>query len=302
MRFNVTKVAQFNGHLNSIYALGSNLLDTIYTGATDGYIVAWPIANPENGKLLVKVNRPVYSFLFWPERNLLLAGTAQGNLHVIDLALQKELKNIEAHANGIFDIQFFNSFIVTSGGDGAVCIWDEDFKLLHKLNHSDKNARVIAVHPNQLSFAVGYSDYAIRIFNNSFRLTNTIEQHQNSVFALAYSKNGNLLLSGSRDAHIAAFDVTQDYTLIDKIPAHTLHVNNIAFNTDGSLFASVSMDKTIKIWDAETQTLLKVIDFARNQSHTNSVNKVLWLSNNQFVTCSDDKTAMMWEISPLMRP
>lgn len=297
MKLTVTKLAHLSGHRNSIYALGANNQNAIYTGATDGFIVAWDKLLPDTGKLLVKVNRPVYSFLFWPERNLLLAGTAQGNLHVIDLAIQQEIKNIEAHANGVFDIQFFNQFIITCGGDGAVCIWDDSFKLLHKLSYTDKNARVIAVNPDKNSFAVGYSDNFIRVFNNSFRPVASLQQHQNSVFALAYSHDGSLLLSGSRDAHIAVFDAKNNYELIQKIPAHTLHVNAIAFNTDGTLFASVSMDKTIKIWDTQTQTLLKVIDFARNQSHTNSVNKVLWLSNNQFVTCSDDKTAMIWEIA-----
>jgi WD40 repeat protein len=296
MKLTVTKLAHLSGHQNSIYALGANNQNSIFTGATDGFIVSWNKLFPETGKLLVKVNRPVYSFLFWPERNLLFAGTAQGNLHVIDLALQQEIKNIEAHANGLFDIKFFNRFIVTCGGDGAVCIWDDSFKLLHKLIYTSKNARVIAVHPDKNSFAVGYSDNFIRVFNNSFKLIETLQQHVNSVFALAYSNDGSLLLSGSRDAHIAVSDVQNNYKLIQKIPAHTLHVNSIAFNTDGSLFASVSMDKTIKIWETKTQTLLKVIDFARNKSHTNSVNKVLWLSNNQFVTCSDDKTAMIWEI------
>jgi WD40 repeat protein len=56
------------------------------------------------------------------------------------------------------------------------------------------------------------------------------------------------------------------------------------------------MDKTIKIWDAKTFTLLKVIDKVRNQSHSTSVNKLLWLDNQNLASVSDDKMSMLWEV------
>lgn len=298
-KINITKIAQFNGHLNSIYALGlGQSKNTFYTGATDGFIVEWNLQNPDNGKLLVKVNRPVYSFLFLAEHNLLLAGTAQGNLHLIDLATNKEIRNIEAHQNGIYDIKLVKNLILTAGGDGKICVWNlPDFTLLKTIVGSNKSARIMAINNLHNHIAVGFSDNFIRIYNSqNFSVLNQINAHDNSVFALSYSKENNTLVSGSRDVMLNAFDVENNYVQTQNIAAHTLHINAINFNTDGTLFVTASMDKTIKIWDAKTFTLLKVIDFARNKSHTNSVNKVLWFSPTQFITCSDDKTAMVWEV------
>ncbi|MFN4084096.1 MAG: WD40 repeat domain-containing protein [Bacteroidia bacterium] len=296
MKIKVNKLAQFTGHTNSIYALGLASNNKIYTGASDGFIVEWNLQNPDEGKLVVKVNRPVYSFLFLSEHNLLLSGTAQGNLYVIDLSSGKEIKNIEAHANGIFDIKLFNNFILTCGGDGKLNIWDCDFNLINSKKTTDKNARVIAVNNNKKEIAVGYSDNNIRIFNSNYKEINIISEHTNSVFALCFNNDFSMLMSGGRDAQLNAYYANNNFSLLKRIPAHLYHINSIAFNPAGNLFGTVSMDKTIKIWDSETLELLKVIDFARNQSHTNSINKILWLSNNEFVTCSDDKTAMVWQL------
>jgi WD40 repeat protein len=56
------------------------------------------------------------------------------------------------------------------------------------------------------------------------------------------------------------------------------------------------MDKTIKIWDADTLRLRKVIDRARHAGHSTSINKVLWLSAVTFATASDDRTVAVWEV------
>ena len=68
------------------------------------------------------------------------------------------------------------------------------------------------------------------------------------------------------------------------------------FNLDESLFTSASSDKTIKIWNAQNFELIKVIDKERNDSHTNCINKLLWMNDETLVSCSDDRAVMVWKI------
>lgn len=260
-------------------------------------VVEWNLETKGDGKLLVKVNRPVYSMLMDTHKQQLYCGTASGNLHIIDWVAGKEIRNIEAHTLGIFDIKQINNRFVTAGGDGCIRVWDEDFNLLNTLAVSDKSARVIAVHPSLSQFAVGFSDFHIRIFDaQTLSCLHEWEAHSNSVFALAYHPSGQLLYSGGRDVMLRSWELNQPTAPLLDIPAHTLHINAIAFSPDETLFATVSMDKTLKLWDSPSGQLLKVIDKLKHDGHVTSVNKVMWLNDTELITCSDDRTVMVWKI------
>ncbi|MBK7939593.1 MAG: hypothetical protein IPJ82_22020 [Lewinellaceae bacterium] len=89
------------------------------------------------------------------------------------------------------------------------------------------------------------------------------------------------------------WDLENNFRLVSEQPAHLFTLNHIVFSPDGQFFATASRDKTIKIWDAATFQLLKVVDTIRNGGHINSVNRLLWLPGC-LVSCSDDRTVMLW--------
>jgi WD40 repeat protein len=288
---------KFTGHKDAIFSLGIDMgEDVFYSGAGDGYIVEWKLDGSGDGRLLCRVNRPIYCFSILKDKGLLLAGTASGNLHIIDLKKASEVKNIEAHTLGLYDMKISGDKLITAGGDGLVKIWNlENFDLLQNLNYSDKSARVISLKENGSGFTIGYSDCFIRefIWAEPALLLEEFKAHENSVFALAYNKTNGNLLSGGRDAMLKEWNQTNQ---LQVIAAHNYHINDIKFNPTANLFATVSMDKTLKIWDAKTLNLLKVIDRFKQDAHTNSVNKIIWLNDKELITCGDDKLIFQWEI------
>jgi WD repeat-containing protein 61 len=299
-KINIAKVGHFSGHKGSIFSLCRGLLPgTFISGGDDGYVVEWSYETKGDGRLLVQVNRPVYSLFPAEDRQQLYCGTASGNLHVIDLEQGKEIRNIEAHTLGLFDIKTTGTHLITAGGDGRICIWNPaDLSLINTIHDSDKSARVLAVNTQHHTFAVGFSDHYIRMYSSrTFECLHTYKAHNNSVFALTYSPDHTHLYSGGRDVMLRSWELQETPVMKLDVPAHTLHINAIVFSPDGKLYATVSMDKTLKIWDAATDTLLKVADHARYEGHRFSVNKLLWISNTELLSCSDDKSIMMWQIS-----
>ena len=97
--------------------------------------------------------------------------------------------------------------------------------------------------------------------------------------ALAYSPNGEFLLSGGLDAVLKIWEVHKGFAPVQTINAHWLHINAIQYSPAGHYFATASMDKTLKIWDADTFELLKVLDKEKYDGHTSSVNKILWVDD-----------------------
>lgn len=298
-KIKITKLHQYSGHKDCIYSLSPSLNENcFYSGAGEGYVVEWDFENKVDGVLICQVPRPVYSLLLLKQKKQLLIGSAQGNLHVVDLNVNKEIKNIEAHTLGIYDIKLHNNTFITTGGDGKINVFNtEDFTLLKTIQASNKSARTIAINPVLNHIAVGFSDHSIRIYNaDNFELIQTLNYHINSVFTLSYCNQNKHLLSGGRDVFLKFYNAENNYELIKDVPAHNLHINAIQFNPSGNLFATVSMDKTLKIWDSATFDLLKVVDKARNEAHVTSINKLIWINDSELLTGSDDKQIMHWQV------
>ena len=90
---------------------------------------------------------------------------------------------------------------------------------------------------------------------------------------------------------------SETYTLVENIVAHMYAINFLSFKEDGKYLVTCSMDKSIKVWDAQNYKLMKVIDKARNAGHGTSINKVLWSTySGQVISISDDRTISIWQI------
>jgi WD40 repeat protein len=78
-------------------------------------------------------------------------------------------------------------------------------------------------------------------------LAHTLEGHADGITGLAFSFDGTILASGSRDKTIKLWSVAEG-KLLRTLAAHTNYVNGIAFSPSGDLLASGSEDGTVRLW------------------------------------------------------
>ncbi|MBP6824961.1 MAG: WD40 repeat domain-containing protein [Saprospiraceae bacterium] len=297
---NIEKIHTGTGHQAALYVLSAGK-DTRHflSGGGDGWIAEWNIDDPENGKLAVSVASRVFSICTLPNPNLLVAGNMDGGVHWIDRAMPGNTRNIQHHQKGVYDIIAAGDWVFTAGGDGILSRWQmESGKSVESFQLSNRALRAIAYSQQRNELAVGSSDYSIYLLDaETLALKKTLKAaHTNSVFSVAWSPDGHYLLSGGRDAMLRVWDLEQNDHPVSEQAAHLFTINHIVFSPDGRFFATASRDKTLKIWEAGTFQLLKVIDTIRYGGHVNSVNRLLWLPDC-LVSCSDDRTMMMWKIS-----
>ncbi len=297
--FSIQKTAQLTGHNASVFALCQGLeKDTFLSGAGDGWMVEWSVQNPDMGRLLAKTDTQIFSLSGLSGQQKLIAGDMNGGVHWVDLLHPENTRGIAHHGKGVFGILQTGDFVFTIGGDGILTRWSaSEGRSIESLHLSNQSLRGMDYSEARNELAIGSSDNNIYLLDaGTFEIRQTLANaHANSVFAVRYHSNGQLLVSGGRDAHLKAWILEDMGVPLFNQPAHWFTINDICFPANSSWFATASRDKTIKIWDAQSFELLKVLDTVRDGGHVNSVNALLYLEESGvLVSCSDDRSIILW--------
>ena len=295
----INKKEVFTGHDGAIYTLEKSLdSDFFYSAGSDGILSKWEKHNFVQPEAFSKMNSPIYSVRLIEEKAMLLSGTGLGELYAIDVLSKKLIYAGKIHDSAIFDIQYSlsNQKIYTGNAAGEIAVWDlNDFSLIKKIHITTGKVRSIALSHDHSEIAAACGDGSIRIFDPNLKEISQIKAHENSCNCVCYHPVDKFLLSGGRDAHLRVWN-TKDNSLQLEIPAHNYAIYSIAFSPNNRLMATASRDKTAKIWNAEDLSFLARIDREQSNAHSHSVNKVLWLRNDELLTAGDDRRVMLFDV------
>jgi WD40 repeat protein len=117
-----------------------------------------------------------------------------------------------------------------------------------------------------------------------------LEGHTNYVTSVAFSPDGQFIVSGSRDNTVRMWDTATG------TERHTMHghhdwVSSVSFSPNGQFIVSSSHDETVRVWDATTGTERHTM-----HGHQGTVNSVAFSPNgHSIVSGSDDKTVRVWD-------
>jgi WD40 repeat protein len=288
----IERIDTFSGHRGPVYALEKGVDSLFYSAGSDGWVVQWNLAKPDVGKVIAQVEGSVYAMKL-DTSGILWIGHNYEGIQGIQVDDQTQVFAIPTKGLSIFSITFVGSNAWIGHNEGLITVVDLATKgVIKHIKASSTSVRSFCVLADD-RVAAGYTDGFVRVFDADFQLIHTFKAHDSSVFSL--QSRGGELYSVGKDARIKRW--SKDFQLLNEVIGHIYAIHDIQFSPDGKWFATASMDKTVKVWESETLTLLKVLDASRHGGHKNSVNKLIWSSfNDLLVSASDDKNLSIWKI------
>lgn len=297
----VTKIAHFKGHQGSVYALQKLNEIEFLSGSGDHHLVRWNINKEKEGTLLATLPSGIYSLLLLNETNLIV-GTGNGEIHLIDMLSKKQVLVVKLHQQTVFNLSFVESknYILTSGGDGLLNILNASgLELLKSFHVGNFKVRFSLSNKEETLAYIGCGDGTVVVLDlNTLSVIHKFAAHGEgfSVNTLAFSVDENLLYSASRDARINVFDIKNNYHLLESIPAHNYAIYGMMYSPSKKILATISRDKTAKLWPEEEWKVLARLEKEKLDGHTHSVNTMTWMNDNIFLTAGDDRSIIAWQI------
>ncbi len=250
--------AELKGHAFYITALRFSPKGELLASASfDKTIKLWDLEKQEARATLSGHGGVIHTLAFSQDGKTLASGSQDRTVRLWDVAEAKQIANPYDHQNSVSSVLFTpdGKMLISTSADRTIRVWDRQAKkTLAVLKGHDASVTSADIAADSLTLITGSEDKTVRIWKlrDAAGLANRLQGHAAPVTRLAYSRDGQLLVSAGTDGQIILWN-SKTRQPIDRISAHENLVWSITFSPDDKLFASGGKDGTIHLVNVATR-------------------------------------------------
>ena len=259
----------------------------------DNFIRLW---DAENGNLIRtfeghtnRVEKIAFSF----DGTKILSSSYDNTMKLWETQTGNLIKTFETNAQYLPLMAFNNANEIITYNNQCIRKWNQNTgNLVYMIDGHNEVVNSAIFSPDGTEFLSCSNDGTIKLWDNyNGMLIRTI--YFANALSIAFSPDGLLILGG-------CFDSDDSLILLDKktgeeikaFQGHKSNVTCVLFSADGKRILSGSEDKTIKLWEINSQKSIKT--FAGHQRDVNSV--VFSTDEKIILSGSSDFTIRLWDI------
>lgn len=288
------EVTRFEGHTNVVQDVAMRADgEFVMSGSSDGTVRVWQLTNGAQIAMYTAPQADIYSVDYAPDGNSFIVGGVDPIIYQIDRISGEIVRQFEGHTHRVWAVAFSpdGRYIFSGGDDTVVYMWDvASGEQLGAFEGHTANVTALDISSDGRWLLTGSDDRTVRLWDvATFTELQQYEDPSQLRTTQFSPDNTRMIVGGASGARVLT---VPEGELVFAMVAGTDRVNTSIYSPDGRLIALGYGGARVRLWDAQTGALSKVLE-----GHTGQVRSVQFSQDNRrLLTSSADGTVRLWDV------